>query len=341
MSMRLPLHRRGVGASLAAATLVYGIAVAFATGVTGYGVHRVAQALMGDLGGPQKAAIAAAKPDSKTPEAAHTSGAASQPVVVREAAMTPTQDRWSRPSWRRGSSDRYYYGPQYGSSSRGYSRRGGFFDNLFGSDSDWDRPRDTYRTVCVRMCDGYYFPVSFSVTPDRFERDRQSCENSCGSEGRLFIYRNPGGEPEDMQDLQGRPYRQLRTAFLYRTEYVADCKCKPHPWEQQARDQHRVYALAAAKRKGDKGAAAQLAELQAQMREPSGEARPTKAARWSQGSATDARESAKAEQRPRSVASEAELMRLGTPPQAGAREQGRRQQQPSRDWVGDLWKRAY
>ena len=34
-------------------------------------------------------------------------------------------------------------------------------------------------------------------------------------------------------------------------------------------------------------------------------------------------------------------MRLGTPPQAGAREQGRRQQQPSRDWVGDLWKRAY
>ena len=230
--------------------------------------------------------------------------------------MTPTQDRWSRPSWRRDSSDRYSYGPQYGSSSRGYSRRGGFFDRLFGSDSDWDRPRDTYRTVCVRMCDGYYFPVSFSVTPDRFERDRQSCENSCGAEGRLFVYRNPGGEPDDMQDLQGRPYRQLRTAFLYRTEYVADCKCRPHPWEQQARDQHRVYALAAAKRKGDKAAAAQLAELQAQMREPSAEARPTKAARWSQGSATDARDSAKAEQRrSRNAASEAELMRLGAPPQ--------------------------
>ena len=219
---------------------------------------------------------------------------ASQPVLVREAAMTPTQDRWSRPYGRR---DSYSYGPSYGSSSRSTSRQGGFFDGLFGSDSDWDRPRDTYRTVCVRMCDGYFFPVSFSVTPDRFERDRQSCENSCGADGRLFVYRNPGGEPEDMHDLQGKPYRQLRTAFLYRTEYVADCKCKPHPWEQQARDQHRVYALASAKRKGDKAAAAQLAALQAQMREPSAEARPTKAARWSKGSDTDARDPAKAEQR--------------------------------------------
>jgi len=46
-------------------------------------------------------------------------------------------------------------------------------------------------------------------------------------------------------------------APVERTEYVADCKCKAHPWEQQARDQHRVYALTAAKRKGDKTAAAE------------------------------------------------------------------------------------
>jgi hypothetical protein len=341
MSMRLPFDRRGIGASLAAVALVYGIGVVFAAGVTGYGVHRVAQAVIGDLGSPPKAATATTKPDMKSPPATRLASA-SQPVVVREAAMTPTQDRWSRPSWRGGSYDRYNYGPQYGTSSRGYSRRGGgFFDSLFGSDSDWGQPRDTYRTVCVRMCDGYYFPVSFSVTPDRFERDRQSCENSCGAEGRLFIYRNPGAEPEDMQDLQGRPYRQLRTAFLYRTEYVADCKCKPHPWEQQAMDQHRVYALAAAKRKGDKAAAAQLAELQAQIREPSGEARPTKAARWSQGAATDARDQAKQEQRrSRNAASETQPMGLGVPSGNGSREQGRRQ--PSRqDWVGDLWKRPY
>lgn len=316
----------------------------FAVGVTGYGVHRVAQAVIGDLGGSPRATVVAAKPDMKMSPTARPASAGQPvpagPVVVREAAMTPTQDRW--PSWRGGRSHRYNYGPDSERSSRGYSRRGGFFDRLFGSDSDWDRPRDTYRTVCVRMCDGYYFPVSFSVTPDRFERDRQSCESSCGAEGRLFVYRNPGAEPEDMKDLQGRPYRQMRTAFLYRTEYVADCKCKPHPWEQQARDQHRVYALTAAKRKGDKAAAAKLAELRAQMGEPPAEARPTKATRWSQGSPSDARNSAKPDQRrSRNAASEGQVMRLGAPSRNG--EKGRRQQQPSRpaDWVSDLWKRAY
>jgi hypothetical protein len=334
MSMRVSFDRRGIGASLVATALVYGIGVAFAVGVTGYGVHRVAQAVIGNLGIPPKATVAATKPDLKTLPAASTSGSASQMVVVREASMTPTQG-WSRPSWSGGRSDRSYYGQQYG----GSSRRGGFFDSLFGSDSDWDRPSDTYRTVCVRMCDGYYFPVSFSVTPDRFERDRQSCENSCGAEGRLFVYRNPGAEPEDMQDLQGRPYRQLRTAFLYRTEYVADCKCRPHPWEQQAKDQHRAYALAAAKRKGDKAAAAELAALQSRVREPSADARPTKAARWTQGSESDGRDQAKAEQRrSRNMDGDDQVMGLG----ASQREQGRRQQQPRRpDWAGDLWKRPY
>ena len=338
--MRLSFLQRGLDAPLPALVLVCCIAVVFAAGVTGYGVHRFAQTVMGDLDVSPKAAIAATRFDLPSYDATRAAGAR-QPVLVREAAMTPTQDRWSQPDWRGGRSNRYYYGPQHGNSSRGYSRPGGFFDRLFGSDSDADRPHDTYRTVCVPLCDGYYFPVSFSVAPDRFERDRQSCENSCGAEGRLFVYRNPGAGPEDMHDLQGRPYRQLRAAFLYRTEYVADCKCRPHPWEQQARDQHRAYALAVAKRKGDKAAAAELAKLQAQMREPSSEARPTKAARWSQESAaTDARDQTRVEQRgSRNAATEAQVMRLG----GGARDQARRQQQPSRpaDWVGDLWKRPY
>ena len=234
--------------------LAYVLGVTFAAGVSGYGVYRVAQALAGDLKQPPK--TVSRHQNRRTQARGAQRAARSESTVVREAIMTPTQDRWSRSYRRRDRDDGFDEGQQFGSSSRGSYRRGGFFDGLFNSESDGDRPRSTYRTVCVRMCDGYYFPISFSVTPDRFERDRQSCENSCGAEGRLFVYRNPGGEPDDMQDLQGRPYRQLRTAFLYRTEYVADCKCKAHPWEQQAADQHRLYALAAAKRKGDKEAAA-------------------------------------------------------------------------------------
>ena len=155
--------------------------------------------------------------------------------------------------------------PQFGTSARNPYRSYGD-DRPFGSDDD-DRPVGTYRTVCVRLCDGYYFPVSFAVGADRLERDRDVCESRCGSQGRLFVHRNPGGSTDDLQDLAGRPYRQLRTAFLYRTEYVPSCRCQPQPWEQVSQDRHRLYALAAAAKKGNKDSAKELQALQAKVKE--------------------------------------------------------------------------
>ena len=125
----------------------------------------------------------------------------------------------------------------------------------------------TFRTVCVRLCDGYYFPVSFAATADRLEHDRGVCESRCGAQGRLFVHRNPGPFFEDLRDLAGRPYSQLRTANLYRTEYVPSCTCQPQPWEQASQDRHRVYALAASVKKGDKDAAKELLVLQTKVKE--------------------------------------------------------------------------
>ena len=56
---------------------------------------------------------------------------------------------------------------------------------------------------------------------------------------------NPGGGIEDMKDLEGRSYAKLDAAFLYRTQYLSDCKCQPHPWQVEATDRHRMYALTA------------------------------------------------------------------------------------------------
>lgn len=62
-------------------------------------------------------------------------------------------------------------------------------------DSDEDdnedrRPRqsygNTYRTVCVRLCDGYYWPMSYATSADNLGRDRQKCSSSCGSPARLI-----------------------------------------------------------------------------------------------------------------------------------------------------------
>lgn len=103
-------------------------------------------------------------------------------------------------------------------------------------------PHGSYRTVCVRLCDGYFFPISFATTSEHFARDEAACRSSCRTGARLFVYPNPGGEPEQMVSLDGRPYSALPAAFLFRTKYDAACTCKPHPWEQEALARHRAFA---------------------------------------------------------------------------------------------------
>jgi hypothetical protein len=99
-----------------------------------------------------------------------------------------------------------------------------------------------YRSVCVRLCDGAYFPVSPSVKADQFERDEQLCKSRCNSPAELYIYRADDGSPDTMEDLEGRPYVRLTTAFKYRVTYDAGCTCKPHPWEEASLARHRQYA---------------------------------------------------------------------------------------------------
>lgn len=145
----------------------------------------------------------------------------------------------------------------------------GVFGGLFNVAPVEPPPPETYATVCVRLCNGYYWPVSFSTSPGNFGADEQACRSSCSAPSRLFVYSNQGGSTDDMQDVQGRPYSRLPNAFLYRTSYDQSCKCKPHPWEQQALDRHRMYALQQSVRKGDRTVVAELREVTARVAEAS------------------------------------------------------------------------
>lgn len=88
-------------------------------------------------------------------------------------------------------------------------------------------PFATYRTVCVRLCDGYYFPISFSTLPNHFQRDAEACQSRCASPAQLYYYQNPGGAVDQMQAFDtNEKYTKLRTAFVYRKEFVAGCSCK-------------------------------------------------------------------------------------------------------------------
>jgi Protein of unknown function (DUF2865) len=120
----------------------------------------------------------------------------------------------------------------YATYDRGNQRRTGLFASLFGGGRLFgDRSPfggGTYRTLCVRSCDGYYFPISFATTPDEFGRDENTCRSMCpGSDASLYVYRNPGGDPAQMVSLAGAPYTALPNAFRYRREYDKACTCPP------------------------------------------------------------------------------------------------------------------
>jgi Protein of unknown function (DUF2865) len=133
-----------------------------------------------------------------------------------------------------------------GPSVKAYSRRAGHKGRRPSSEGIRDQGARlgggaTYRTMCVRLCDGYYWPVSFAATRREFARDGEVCARSCDAPAALHVYRNPGEEPEDMVDLSGRPYAKLGNAFRHRVGYDPACKCRPHPWETSSRLRHSGY----------------------------------------------------------------------------------------------------
>lgn len=79
----------------------------------------------------------------------------------------------------------------------------------------------SYRTMCVRTCDGAYFPVSSQATSMGFQRDAQVCSMMCpGVETELF-YHPINAESDSMQSaVTGRPYGEMDNAYRFRTQSV-------------------------------------------------------------------------------------------------------------------------
>ncbi len=138
----------------------------------------------------------------------------------------------------------------------------GYQDEDRDSGSSKSEKRGSYHTVCVRMCDGFYWPVSYAAPRSRLYRDAMACSASCGAEAKLFHYPTHGGQIEDAIDLTGRVYSRLPTAFKYRKALVQGCACKPAPWTDVEQDRHRLYAL------GEQGKAAPGASRAAPMAAP-------------------------------------------------------------------------
>jgi hypothetical protein len=122
-------------------------------------------------------------------------------------------------------------GPQYRQQA---NQGGGFFDRLFGPgtilnpDTGPAPASGAYKTLCVRTCDGFYFPISYSTLPNRFAEDAQTCQRMCpASEVALYSHRSTGEEVNQaVSTASGRLYTELPNAFAYRKQFNPSCSCK-------------------------------------------------------------------------------------------------------------------
>lgn len=90
------------------------------------------------------------------------------------------------------------------------------------------RARSGYRTICVRLCDGYYFPLSFAAPRKRFARDAEKCASQYPpGEAMLFYYPNRG-DPKRAIAVSGERYAKQPYAFLYRSTFDAHCAKRLH-----------------------------------------------------------------------------------------------------------------
>jgi len=135
------------------------------------------------------------------------------------------------------------YAREYESRRRSTS----FFSLWEDQDSSFDRrdasippgggatnlPFASYRTMCVRTCDGFYFPISFSTLGSRFTEDESKCKSQCAAPAELYVYKNPGEEVEQMVSVAGEPYNNLRNAWRHRKQYIKGCSCKAEEYSAQ------------------------------------------------------------------------------------------------------------
>ncbi len=116
-------------------------------------------------------------------------------------------------------------------------RRGGGLFDFFGGGQDDEPEQQTpvyrsidpngrYRSVCVRLCDGFFYPIHYSTYGSLLGQDAQQCQSNCAAPAELYVYRNPGQDIEQAVSLNGSAYMDLPVALRYRKEYVKGCSCK-------------------------------------------------------------------------------------------------------------------
>jgi Protein of unknown function (DUF2865) len=134
---------------------------------------------------------------------------------------------------------RNHCGDQY---AREYEAQRSRSSSIFSFFSD-EEPDDTrrytpnygtssYRTLCVRECDGFYFPISTAAGENQFRDDEAKCHSQCAAPAELYYHRGDQ-DVDQMVSMSGRPYSEMPNAFRNRKVYIRGCSCNTSEYSRE------------------------------------------------------------------------------------------------------------
>lgn len=97
------------------------------------------------------------------------------------------------------------------------------------------------RTVCVRTCDGGFFPMTPNAAPGDFQRDGETCARMCPGVKTELFFHHPDQETSAMISASsGTPYTAMPYAFAFRKRppnEKTSCTCNlPAYYEEMRRE---------------------------------------------------------------------------------------------------------
>lgn len=82
------------------------------------------------------------------------------------------------------------------------------------------------KAVCVRSCDGAFFPLSYSASSGRLDSLAEMCRALCPN-AEVTLYTYPvSGEIEQAVSINGARYMDSPTALRYRKTFDPSCSCR-------------------------------------------------------------------------------------------------------------------
>lgn len=95
-----------------------------------------------------------------------------------------------------------------------------------GYEGEW-RAQGGSEAICVRQCDGGFFPVSYSAHRGNLQDLNSLCQAECPNAEATLYTKSTWRDVETAISLDGEPYMNLPNALKFQKQRVAACSCKP------------------------------------------------------------------------------------------------------------------